>query len=72
MSNPCIDCDNYTDGVCCQSRPAGVLSTAYNYFVKPKSESKADDENFAKEVQRKMQLGTLVIGDMNLSGKVAG
>lgn len=64
MSGPCKDCDNYTDGICCQTRPK--LSRAFNFFNLPKTveQAKADDQAFADEVQRKCQLGTLVVGDM--------
>lgn len=65
MSEPCKDCDNYTDGICCQSRPK--LSRAFNFFNLPKTvqQAKADDRAFDDEAKRKMLNGTLVVGHLN-------
>ena len=40
----CQGCPQENEPACCSSRPTGVLSTAFNYFVKPKSHDARSDE----------------------------
>lgn len=62
----CQGCPQEHELVCCSSRPTGVLSTAFNYFVKPKvlQAARADDLAIADEIQRKCGQGTLVVAGM--------
>ena len=68
MSNrkECQGCPQENEPACCSSRPTGVLSTAFNYFVKPKvlQAARADDLAIADEIQRKCGQGTLVVAGM--------
>lgn len=62
----CQGCPQEHEPVCCSSRPTGVLSTAFNYFVKPKvlQAARTDDLAIADEIQRKCGQGTLVVAGM--------
>lgn len=61
----CQGCPQENEPVCCSSRPTGVLSTAFNYFVKPKShDARSDELAETDEIQRKCGQGTLVVAGM--------
>lgn len=62
----CQGCPQEREPVCCSSHPTGVLSTAFNYFVKPKvlQAARTDDLAIADEIQRKCGQGTLVVAGM--------
>lgn len=57
----CQGCPQEHEPVFCSSRPTGVLSTAFNYFVKPVSDDELAETD---EIQRKCKQGTLVIVGM--------
>ena len=59
----CQGCPQEHEPVCCSSRPTGVLSTAFNYFVKPVAAKTARSDELAEsdEIQRKCGQGTLVV-----------